>query len=519
MFNRLIRAALSVGAAAVLVAAVTTAGSAHIPANPLVRTTDGLVRGIAIGATDTYLGIPYAAPPVGDLRWRPPVPVTPWTGERAARSYAPHCAQPASAFGTASTSEDCLYLNVFAPAFRPVSLPVIVWIHGGAFDYGESDDFNPAPMVARGVVVVTINYRLGALGFLADSALADPTGAAGNYGLMDQQAALSWVQANIGRFGGDRADVTVAGESAGGLSVLAQLASPGARGLFTRAISQSGTYNMTQVSRTVAETAGDTFASAVGCANTTADCLRALPVQDILAHQTPTGYRPDVDGAVLTETLQAAFASGTFAHVPVILGTNRDEYTLLLAQAQQNHEPPVNSADYTALISYTLGADPTAAATIASRYPLDAYSNPNLALAAVATDSMFACPALATDAALSQYVPTFAYEFADEQAPQRYLPPTTFPYGAAHTAELPYLFDLTAPEPGALTDPQQHLAAQMIDYWTTFAALGLPLAADAPPWLPERLAPGTVLSLVTPQPLRDNTFAVDHQCDFWSRAA
>ena len=202
-----------------------------------------------------------SAPPVGALRWLPPHPVAPWHGIRQATSFAPHCAQPASPPGVGSTSEDCLYLNVFAPAdARNRNLPVMVWIHGGSLLVGESNDYNPAALVRSGVIVVTINYRLGALGFLADTALASaPGGPSGDYGLMDQQAALGWAQRNIRGFGGDRRDVTLFGESAGGLSVLAQLVSPSARGLFQRAIVESGTYDLAQLSLASAESSGAAY--------------------------------------------------------------------------------------------------------------------------------------------------------------------------------------------------------------------------------------------------------------------
>ena len=249
-----VRTGLAAGAAAVAVlimAACTTAAAGRSPGETqsqpqnqdqnqgqglVVATADGAVRGKAVPAGDEFLGIPYAAPPVGALRWQPPRPPAPWPGTRAATSYAPHCPQPSGSFGLASTSEDCLYLNVFTPAENKAQgrhLPVMVWVHGGSLRTGESDDYNPAGLVRHGVVVVTINYRIGALGFLADAALASrPGGPSGDYGLMDQQAALRWVQRDIRGFGGDPGDVTLFGESVGGLSTLAQLVSPGARGLF-----------------------------------------------------------------------------------------------------------------------------------------------------------------------------------------------------------------------------------------------------------------------------------------------
>jgi para-nitrobenzyl esterase len=234
----------------------------------------------------------YAAPPDGALRWRPPRPAPRWSGVRDATQFAPHCPQPASPFGQASTSESCLFLNVFKPGRRRARRhnPVMVWIHGGALVTGESDGYLPATLVQDGVTVVTINYRLGALGFLAHPAPADAKGQSGDYGLMDQQAALRWVKRNIARFGGDPRNVTVFGESAGGLSTLSQVASPQARGLFEKAIVESGSYNLTQASLSSAESAGEAFAAKVGCASQTAACLRSLPVSTILANEDAAGY-------------------------------------------------------------------------------------------------------------------------------------------------------------------------------------------------------------------------------------
>jgi para-nitrobenzyl esterase len=221
---------------AVVVAAIATflpptAANANLSSFPVARTDKGLIKGTRVGDVREFLGVPYAAAPVGDLRWRPPQPAASWHGVRSATQFGAHCAQNAGPFGVASGTEDCLFLNVFQPRFAlpgAPAAPVMVWIHGGALVVGESDDYNPTALVQRGVIVVTINYRLGALGFLAHPALASesPQGAAGNYGLMDQQAALQWVQRNIRNFGGNPHNVTIFGESAGGLSVHSQLVSP-----------------------------------------------------------------------------------------------------------------------------------------------------------------------------------------------------------------------------------------------------------------------------------------------------
>jgi para-nitrobenzyl esterase len=511
-------------AALVAVAGGTAAGGAralpsrapdHGPAL-VVLTAGGWVQGRTAGTTDEYLGIPYAAPPVGALRWRPPQPAARWRGVRKANRFAPHCPQPPSAFGVASTSEDCLYLNVFTPAGRDGSdLPVLVWVHGGSLLVGESDDYDPAALVRDGIIVVTINYRLGALGFLADAALASrPGGPSGNYGLMDQQAALRWVQRNIRGFGGDPGDVTLAGESAGGLSVLAQLVSPATRGLFQRAIIESGTYNLTQQPLATAEAAGAAFAAKVGCARDTAACLRRLPVSRIVDNEDFAGYTPDVDGAVLPETVRAALADGQFSHIPVIIGINHDEWRLFVAMARLGGGPPVTAANYHAMIASTLGVPAAAAAAIAAKYPLTSYSSPSVALGAVGTDATFACPALVAEKSLARYTPTYAYEFNDENAPELYLAPVGFPYGAAHESELQYLFSLSnVAHPAPLSTAQQQLAATMKRDWTDLAKTGVPSAS----WPRYSAAGGPVESLISPLPQVETDYAAEHHCSFWSK--
>ena len=503
-------------------AASTAIGHQGASTGPVVRTADGAVRGMSTSAADEFLGIPYAAPPVGPLRWRPPQPAAPWAGVRDATAFAPHCPQPASPFGQASTSENCLFLNVFTPpgaARGNGNLPVMVWIHGGALVTGESNDYDPTKLVSNGTIVVTINYRLGALGFLAHPALASHSGGpSGDYGLMDQQAALRWVQRNIGQFGGNRRNVTIFGESAGGLSVLSQLASPGAHGLFAKAIVESGAYNLTQAPLATAEAAGEAFATSAGCASQTAACLRSLPVSTILANQTASGYTPDIDGQVLTQSIGTALSSGQFNRVPVIDGTNHDEWRLFVAESELEGAP-VTAANYQDMIASTLGVSPTIAAAIAAQYPLSAYPSPSVALGAVGTDAIFACPALTVDNSVSKYVPTYAYEFNDENAPELFLPPVSFPYGAAHASELQYLFDLpNATFPTALTAPQQQLAASMRQYWTNFASRGFPSSSGQPLWPRFDSVNQRMISLIPPQPQAETDFAAEHHCAFWALA-
>jgi len=524
--GRQVRAPLAAAlAAAVTLASCSTAARPTTPAsarhqgsNPVVATADGRLRGRAAGPVDEFLGIPYAAPPVGALRWRPPQPAARWTGVRAATRFGPHCPQYGSPFGLASMSENCLFLNVYAPAGSSRgSLPVMVWIHGGDLTAGESNDYNPAGLVRDGVIVVTINYRLGALGFLADPALASRAGgASGDYGLMDQQAALRWVRRNIGQFGGDPGNVTISGESAGGLSVLAQLVSPAARGLFAKAIIESGSYSLLQPSLATAEASGEAFAAKVGCASQTAACLRRLPVQTILDDQGAMG--PDVDGTVLTRTIGTALASGDFSHVPVINGTNHDEWRLFIAIFRPL-TGPVTAANYRSMLASTASVSPAEARVVAAHYPLSSFASPAEALGAVGTDEIFACPALRMDQELSRFTPTFAYEFNDQHAPERFLPPISgFSYGAAHASELQYLFQLNASAlPGNLTAQQQRLAASMRRYWTNFARSGSPSASGVPPW--PRFGDGQqMISLIPPAPQLETGFAAEHQCAFWAAA-
>jgi len=519
-------AALALGALAATATAAgagTAATHGDPSATPVVAVAGGAVRGKAAAAADEFLGIPYAAPPVGPLRWRPPQPAARWKGERDATRFAPHCAQPATPFGLASSAEDCLYLNVFAPAGRRrggKGHPVMVWIHGGALWFGESDDYDAAKLAADGTVVVTINYRLGALGFLAHPALADrPGGSSGAYGLMDQQAALRWVQRNIRKFGGDPQNVTIAGESAGGLSVLAHVASARARGLFDRAIVQSGAYALTQAPLDQAETAGEAFAIKVGCGSQTAACLRGLPLSIIQANDEPPpdGYPGVVDGEVLKQSIGTAVASGQFNRVPIINGTTHDESRLLTAFAELQGAP-VTEANYQAMIASTLAVPTDVAAVVATQYPLSAYPSPAVALSAVGTDAIFACPALELDTWASKFVPTFSYEFNDDDAPQRFLPPVSFPYGAAHASEIQYLFDLPiAPIAGTLTAQQQRLATSMRGYWAQFAARGFPSSPGQPPWPGFNSHSQEMLSLIPPQPQVETDFAAEHHCAFWAQ--
>jgi para-nitrobenzyl esterase len=525
--GRLAAGALAAGAlvGGTTLAGLTPAGAStalRAVGGPVAQTHFGAVRGKTVSGISEFLGIPYAAPPTGKLRWHAPEPPAHWRGVRAATAFGAHCPQPGSAAGT---SEDCLFLNVFTkPGARLAGRPVMVWVHGGALVTGESDSYNPASLVKDGVTVVTINYRLGALGFLADSALANRAGHAGNYGLMDQQAALRWVKANISRFGGNPRNVTLFGESAGGLSTLSQLVSPGSAGLFQRAIVESGSYNQTQASLASAEASGATFAARVGCGSqpgsaATAACLRAVPVATLVADGNAGGYTPDLDGLVLRQSIVTALRKGQFHRVPVVMGTNHDEWRLFVALAQLEGAPAVTAANYQAQIQATLGVSAAVAAEIVAQYPVASFSSPPVAIGAVGTDAIFACNSLNDVSLMSRFTPTFSYEFNDENAPQVGFPDVGFPLGADHASELQYVFDPFPPAMSALSPAQRVLSAQMKAYWTSQAKHGNPETAGQPFWPLFNASGQRMLNLDEPRPAVETDFSAEHHCAFWAGIA
>src|SRR5580698_4974481 len=480
-------AVLLILAAAVVVCSLPTDSQAQAAANPLTFTFSGLVRGkVSSAGVREFLGIRYAAAPVGNLRWRPPVPHAPWFQTFNATQFANHCPQTASPFGIASAAEDCLFLNVFTPESNAGGgigelRPVMVWIHGGALVDGESDDYDPTAFVKDGVIVVTINYRLGILGFLAHPAFA--------------------------------AEKT---DPAGGLSVFSQLASPSAANLFQKAIIESGAYQLTTQTLATAEAAGTAFATAAGCSSQSAACLRALPVNTLLANQNPAGYTPNIDGEFLPLSLGAALASGQFHHVPIIQGSNHDEWRLFTALDFDLTIGPIgnNEAAYEAALASLVGPG---APIVAAEYPLASFPSADLAFATAGTDVVFACPAYGADLAMSQFVPLSTYEFNDENAPQDFLPPVTFPYGAAHASELQYLFNLpiTVPRP-PLNAQQLQLSSSMQQYWTNFAKSGTPNGSGLPTWRQFNALEGNSQSLLPPSPMQETTFAPNHKCAFWA---
>nr|WP_234815222.1 carboxylesterase family protein [Mycolicibacterium duvalii] len=485
------------------------------PADPaVVQTGTGAVRGVEDPGHSFFGGIPYAAPPVGPLRFRPPEPALRWDGVRDASRPGPRCLQapgPDPEFGTGS-GEDCLSLNVWTPATPDEPKAVLVWFHGGSFINGDGGMFGARRLVERGdIVVVTLNYRLGALGFLAHPALGPP-GDVGNYGLADQQAALRWVRENIAAFGGDPDRVTVAGESAGAMSVCDHLAAPGSRGLFHGAIIMSGPCQA-QAALPHARRVSLDYAAAAGCGDVAAaaGCLRGARVDRL---REPVFYArlgvEQLTGPVTATTALpvdplTAAADGTTARVPVLIGTTRDEFTLFTGLRYLRTGQRIGAAGYPHALAEVFGPD---AAAVAQRYPADRYREPELAYSAALTDAEFACVADRLAADLNRHQPVYAYEFADQDAPAPE-PLTTlpFPVGASHSLDVRYVFDVGgAPD---LTAAQRDLSRQMVDYWAAFVRTGAP-ATDWP-----RRGSGRVMTL---RP--DGNTVVDdydraHQCAFW----
>lgn len=488
------------------------------PSDPaVVQTAAGTLRGLVASDHRLFAGIPYAAPPIGPLRWQPPAPATSWQGVRDATRTGPRCLQDPGGdpeFGR-QTDEDCLTLNVWTP---PASRgggqrPVMVWIHGGAFINGSGGIYDARWLANRGdMIVVTVNYRLGATGFLAHPALGSP-GDVGNYGLADQQAALRWVRDNIADFGGDPGKVTLAGESAGGMSVCDHLVAPDSAGLFRAAILQSAPCQA-QLPLPAAEKASLDYAAELGCGEprSAAQCLRAVPSGKL--REPVWYYRIGADklSGPVTGTKRlpvdpmVATADGRAARVPVLIGTNRDEFTLFVALQYLRHGE-YSTESYPQLLAETFGAD---AAAVEAHYPLQRYGGVPLAYSAAVTDGVFACPSDRMAEAMARTESVYAYEFNDRDAPapdpMRTLP---FPVGASHSLELRYLFDVGGAPP--LNPAQQVLSDQMIDYWAHFVRTGDPggqwpaFGADK-----KRLSfqPGAS-TVVT-------DYDKSHQCAFWA---
>jgi para-nitrobenzyl esterase len=467
--------------------ATGTQARSKIQQGTLLHLADGDVQGHTNGKTREFLGIPYAAPPIGTQRWRPPAPAIPWHTVLEASAFAPACAQPSSLQSSPSESEDCLYLNVWAPDPAPSRpRPVMVWFHGGGNLTGSASDVVPFPgipgriydghvLVEEGdVVVVSINYRLGVFGFFGHAALAAEDASypfAGNQGLLDQRAALQWVRDNIAAFGGNPKRVTIFGESAGAVDVCHQVVSPGSRKLFHRALSESG--GCTTRQRTAVEGAitAAAFAAAVGCAGT-ADalaCLRQASPGALLASTGTLSFVPLVDGGFLPDQPRTLFESGKYARVPYILGSNTDEGTIFFLGV-----PPVTTdAEYLAALQARFGSR---ADQVAARYPASSFATPQDALERVFGDTGLVCGTYDTARrAAAGGARTYLYNFARE-LPIPVL--QALDLGAFHGVEMAYVFGIITPP----TADDAQLGTTVRDYWTTFARSGDPNHRGAPRW-------------------------------------
>lgn len=420
----------------------------------VVKVEGGALAGTEANGIRTWRNIPYAAAPVGPLRWAPPAPVVPWSGERDATRNGVSCIQPMNRDGSPNSgsangamSEDCLQLNVFAPA-NAKKAPVMVWLHGGSHRYGAGWIYDGSNFARDGVILVSLNYRLGPMGYFAHPALTAEAeaGPVGNYGLMDQLAALAWVKRNIAAFGGDPKKVTLFGESAGGASTLAILATPKAKGLFRSAIVQSGGGWSRETGLADREAEGVKTATALGLTNPTAEALRAVPAE-ALSQAAAGSFGPFVDGKLLPQTPTQAFADGKAIDVPLIIGSNSGEDSLMRE----------------------LGMAPASGDKAAETAARQAF-----------TDRAFGAPARWIAARASKGRPAWLYHFS-------YIGSRFRPMGmtrAAHAAEIQYVFEYWGRRTplSAVAPDDRAMATLMHSCWVAFAKTEIPTCASGPAW-------------------------------------
>jgi para-nitrobenzyl esterase len=489
-------------AGALASALLACGGAAAQPAAPVIHAPAGTLRGIREGRVEAFLGVPFAAAPVGRNRWRAPQPAAGWTGVRDARRFGASCYQSVGAKGfgpwtheyvvQGEASEDCLYLNVWTTGRAGPPRPVLVWIHGGGFSQGSGSVpiYDGANLAGQGVVVVTINYRLGVFGFLAHPELtADNAGGArGNFGLEDMVAALRWVRANISAFGGDPNAVTIAGQSAGAMAVHDLVVSPMAKGLFQRAIAESGLPSTAPAPPLAeAQKAGAEFARAKGAASLAE--LRALTPEQLTAGPALQGPRffPIADGVVLPASPAELYARGAFADTPMLVGLNADEGSAM--------SPGYGSGDAAALKGLIARNFAPMADRFAAFYPASTEAERGAASKAVARDSGLAGLWLwARDRIRRGRQPVYAYQFTHaEPGPQ------AARYGAFHSAEIPYALRTLDKSPERpFTGEDRALSLQVSGYWLAFIRTGDPNGGGRPAW--PKLAPEApkILSLGEP---------------------
>ena len=461
----------------------------------------------AASGVRNFKGVPYAAAPVGDLRWRPPQPLEPWSGVRRSDVFGPNSIQ-GIVFSdidpfAAGISEDCLYLNVWTPALGASErLPVMVWIHGGGFAVGSGAEprYDGANLAAKGIVVVTLNHRLNALGFLAHPELTaeSPDAASGNYGMQDLVAALQWVSRNIAAFGGDPSQVTIAGESAGSMAVSALMASPLARGLFARTIGESGAMfpspSRSYATLAESEQGGLAFARKLGAPSLAA--LRALPVEKILAAAPGIGFWPIVDGHFLPRPPAEIFAAGAQNDVPLLAGWNKDEgFNFNLLKGDKTDTP------YAAQVRALFGDRTDAALAL---YPAGAVEKASAR--ALGGDLMIIHGTWAWIEAQRKTGRSEIYRFRFDRAPLTpdgwFGPASSGDAGAFHAGELLYVFDNLHAFPWLIAPEDREIARVTSTYWVNFVRTGDPNGAGLPLWPSYRSEGAPFLAIDAPPEVR-----------------
>jgi para-nitrobenzyl esterase len=491
----------------------------------LIETDKGPVEGALIDKTRAFYAIPYAAPPVGDLRWKPPAPAAAWTEARDATVKSKQCAQLAVLTGEydANSSEDCLFLNVWTPdEVASAPRPVMVWIHGGGFTLGSGSDPQYDGKVlseTTGAVVVNMNYRLGAFGYLAHPALAAEDSehpSSGQYGIEDQRAALEWVKSNIAAFGGDPARVAVFGESAGGISTCFHLVSPLSEGLFSSAILESGPCDQAK-SKADGEAQGSDLATALGC-DTEADvpaCLRgktpaeigqALPQGPFLFDGEGADWFPVIDGYNLPDDPPVMLANGDFAKVPVIVGANADEATIFFVLAGDEFAIETE-ADFELLAD---GILPGQGAAIVAEYPASEYETPQKAAEAAVGDAGFICASRRTAREISDNGGTaYLYHFSHAPAGALFAG-----MGSFHSAEVRYVFGTPGQLiPAPLDEAELELSKGIMAYWYELTAKGDPNYEGGVTWPKYEASSDAHIQLA--MPISAGSGLKKDKCDFW----
>jgi len=501
---------------------------AQAEGNLNIKIADGELKGALIGGVENFFGIPYAAPPTGQRRWTPPSPVEAWSGVRDAGRYGAACPQGAGLDSVRTTDENCLFVNIQRPVgvSAEEKLPVVVLFHGGGWVTGSGNNENLNALVRENKIVgVTMNYRLGNLGFLAHPSLADSRGDVSNYGLMDQVAALKWVNANIGAFGGDPSKVTIGGQSAGGGTACQVLASPAADGLYSQAFIMSGLCQA--IPREKAEADGKQIASTLGCDRDTAACLRALPVDQLIDNK-KVFSRPVQGTPFLPKSGSDKLKEGPLTNVPLIIGATRNEARSFLTDWETRSARAFTEQQYESFVRENFGAN---ANDVMAVYPYPEsptrYSGSYLVAEVMGKDFLGkagsrACAVSEITERLAGSSKVWAYEFAPVDGPGWFEVPG-YIWGTGHATELPYLI----PDRGnfanngkALDKSHRILAKSMLTYWGNFINTGDPNGLGEQHWPAYTKGAGPIMLLREggkTVPISLTAIRSSHHCDLWDR--